>query len=509
MDMAPIFLSLLAILTILLTSLRLRRSQSQNLPPSPPSFPVIGHLQLLSPLLHRSIHHLSKDHGPIFLLRLGSVPAIFLSSAELAKEAIKTREIDFATRPPSSVVDRLGYGTQDVAFAPYGPYWRRARSACVLHLLSPRRVRAFGSVREEEVALLLSAVRAAGPSPVNLSAMLIGVTNDIICRVALGRKYRPRGRDLGEMLKEMGACLHAFPMKDFVPWLGWVDRITGFNARVERCFEMFDEFLEEVLEDHLVGRGSDRAAENADFVDVLLSLKEQDEKDGGFDLGRDSLKAIIVDMFVAGTDTILNTLEWTMAELVRHPVAMRRATEEVRRRRPDVKEEKSVDQTTDYLNAVVKETLRLHPPFPMLVPRAARRDTELSGYKVPANTTVFINAWAIARDPEYWKRPEEFWPERFLDDGCGGGVDYRGQCFHFIPFGAGRRSCPGIEFSLVTITCVMENLLRWFDWEPAEERKEDVLDMTECRDINVHKKFPLILTAKPWIEDSYAPMPQL
>lgn len=375
------------------------------------------------------------------------------------------------------------------------------RRICVLHLLSAKRVESFRRVREEEVALLVAEIRAASPSPVNLSEKMISLTNGIICRVALGKKYYSEDeKGFGEMLKQLGGLLQSFTMKDCVPWLAFWDEVGGLNARVKSCFNKFDGFLEQVVEDHVVELNGNRRATHdddcsststADFVDILLSVNDSDDD---FVVTRGSLKAIINDMFIAGTDTLYNTLEWSMAELISHPPSLKKAQDEIREAvgsKPNISEEETTQM--HYLKAAVKETLRLHPPFPMLVPREAREDVKLHGYTIPAKTIVFINAWAIARDGDHWEKAEEFWPERFLNN-----TDSRGQDFNYIPFGAGRRGCPGISFSFATIVCVLANLLCYFDWEIEEERKEKVLDMSEVMDINVHKKFPLVLVAKPY-----------
>ncbi|KAK8940363.1 Cytochrome P450 71A25 [Platanthera guangdongensis] len=483
-----------------------RKPRTTELPPSPPAIPIFGNMHQIGRLFHRSLAELSKKYGPIFLIHLGVVPAVIISSAKIAEQVLKNHDRSFATRPSSAIIHYLSYGSRDLAFAPYGEYWRQVRRICVLHLLSAKRVESFRQVREEEVALLVAEIRAAAPSPVNLSEKMISLTNCIISRVALGKKYcSQEEKGFGEMLKQLGGLLQSFTMKDCVPWLAFWDQLGGLNARVNSCFKKFDGFLEQVVEDHAVdlnrrrSRGTHDASSSSsavDFVDILLSVKDESE-DGGeeFVLNRGSIKAIINDMFIAGTDTLYNTLEWSMAELISHPTSLKKAQDEIREAvgsKPNITEEETAQM--HYLKAAVKETLRLHPPFPMLVPREAREDVKLHGYTIPAKTVVFINAWAIARDGEHWEKADEFWPERFLNN-----VDSRGQDFHYIPFGGGRRGCPGISFSFATIVCALANLLCFFDWEIEEERKEKVLDMREFMDINVHKKFPLLLIAKPYI----------
>lgn len=201
-------------------------------------------------------------------------------------------------------------------------------------------------------------------------------------------------------------------------------------------------------------------------------------------------------MFAGGTSTTTTAMEWTMAELITHPRAMRKLQDEIRAAvgGADHVTEDHVDKV-GYLKAVVKETLRLHPPVPLLVPREPPADAEILGHHVPARTQVVINSWAIGRDPATWERPDEFWPERFLDSS----VDFRGQDFELVPFGAGRRGCPGIGFAMATLEMAIASLLHRFDWEPAGGNMPGtLLDMSEVNGIAVRIKGGLPLVAKAW-----------
>uniref|UniRef100_A0A2N9IWA3 Cytochrome P450 n=1 Tax=Fagus sylvatica TaxID=28930 RepID=A0A2N9IWA3_FAGSY len=438
------------------------------------------------------------------LLHFGSVPTLVVSSADAAREIMKTQDLIFANRPKSSMFDKLLYNYKDVSMAPYGEYWRQMKSLLVLHLLSNKRVRSFQSVRDQETSLMIEKIKQCSSSScVNLSEVFAKLTNDVVCRVALGRKYGEGegGRVFKELLGEFVELLGVISVGDYIPWLVWVNRVNGLDGRAEKLAKQLDKFLERVIEehidcekkgshDHVVSLEND---DQKDFVDVLLWI--QKENVIGFPIDRVGVKAVILDAFAAGTDTTYTVLEWIMTELLRHPKTMKMVQNEVRGiigNRKDIIED-DLDKMR-YLKAVIKETLHFHPPIPLLLPRKSIRDAKIQGYDIAAGTQVIINAWAIGRDPTSWDEPNEFQPERFLTSS----IDFKGNDFELIPFGAGRRGCPGISFSIATIELVLANLVHNFDWTlPGEARGED-LDTTESTGISIHRKFPLIVVATPY-----------
>ena len=201
------------------------------------------------------------------------------------------------------------------------------------------------------------------------------------------------------------------------------------------------------------------------------------------------------DMFGAGTETTSTILEWIMTELLRHPIVMQKLQGEVRnvvRDRTHISEEDLSNM--HYLKAVIKETFRLHPQITILDPRESTQNTKVMGYDIAAGTQVMVNAWAIARDPSYWDQPEEFQPERFLNSS----IDVKGHDFQLLPFGAGRRACPGLTFSMVVVELVIANLVHQFNWAiPKGVVGDQTMDITETTGLSIHRKFPLIAIASP------------
>nr|ABW86890.1 menthofuran synthase [Mentha arvensis] len=486
-----VFFSLSLILLVVLFHKRsssLLPSRKRRLPPSPSRLPVIGHLHLIGSLAHRSFHSLSKRYGEVMLLHFGSAPVLVASSAAAAREIMKNQDMIFASRPRLSISDRLLYSGKDVAFAAYGEHWRHARSMCVLQLLSAKRVQSFRRIREEETSAMIEKIRRSQPSVVNLSEMFMALTNGVVHRAALGRKDGG-GDDSNLTLNKFIELLGRFNVGDYVPWLAWINRINGVDAEVEKVFRKLDGFIEGILREYRM-KNDTHASTN--FVDTLLQFQRESKDTNPVE--DDVIKALILDMFAAGIDTTSAVLEWTMAELIRNPRTLKTLQNEVRevsRNKGGITED-DVDKMP-YLKAVSMEILRLHPPFPSLLPRELTQDANMLGYDVPRGTLVLVNNWAISRDPSLWENPEEFRPERFLETS----IDYKGMHFEMLPFGSGRRGCPGITFAMSVYELALSKLVNEFDLRLGNGDRAEDLDMTEAPGIVVHKKSPLLVLATP------------
>uniref|UniRef100_J3M7C0 Cytochrome P450 n=1 Tax=Oryza brachyantha TaxID=4533 RepID=J3M7C0_ORYBR len=319
-----------------------------------------------------------------------------------------------------------------------------------------------------------------------------------LLRLRLGQD-EGRSELFRDLIEENATLLGGFCFGDYFPALAWADALlSGFAARARRNLRRWDDLLEKVIAEHEGKRrgrddGSGKDDVEEDFVDVLLALQEEQQhgqgQAEGFHLTRDIIKSLLQDMFAAGTDTSFITLEWAMSELVKNPAAMRKLQDEGRQATPG-------GPPTRLPAAVVKETLRLHPPVPLLVPRECARDEDATvlGYHVDRGTRVFVNAWAIHRRPDAWSEPEDFRPERFLPGSRRGGGGGGGGHFQLVPFGAGRRVCPGMQFALATVELALASMVRLFDWEippPGE------LDMSDEPGFTVRRRIPLRLVAKP------------
>lgn len=497
-----LLLFLLAIPILLFLIKKHRKNEVLNPTlPGPPRLPVIGNLhQLDTSALHRYLYQLSKTYGPLMSLQLGFMPVLVVSSAKMAEEVLKTQDRVFSGRHPFFGGQKLSRNGLDLVFAPYGDYYREMRKICNLHLFSSKRVQSFRSIREDEVSQMIKKISKLGLECklTNLSEIMLSVTSAIICRITFGWRYDDAGcgrTKLQSLLHDVQAVAGGFFFSDYFPHMGWVDRITGQSNWVDKTCKELDMFLQEAIDEHLDhgNRGED---DQEDFTDVLLHL--QNDHSFSIDLNLDHIKSVLMDIFVAGTDTSAATVVWAMTELMRNPTVMNKLQEEVRNiigENDGVIDENDI-QKLAYLKAVVKEVMRLHPPAPLMVPHETTQKCNVVGYEIQPKTVVYINAWAIGRDPDSWKNPEEFFPERFL----GSTLDFYGQDFELIPFGAGRRGCPGIHLGVGMVELALANLVYHFNWElPSGVKKEDI-DMEVRPGITMHKKNELCLVAKKYSE---------
>ncbi|KAK7306938.1 hypothetical protein VNO77_39581 [Canavalia gladiata] len=491
-----LLLALPVLLFILFKKFRAIKNSSLPRPPGPKGLPIIGNLhQLDNANLNFQLWELSKSYGPLFSLQIGFKPAIVISNSKLAKEVLKDHDLDVCSRPPSLGQQKLSYNGLEMIFSPYNDYWREIRKTCVVHFFSSKRISSFSHVRKSEVKLMIEKIRGhvCSSKVTNLSEIIMSATSAIICRIAFGRKYDEEGSERSKfhgLLNDSQAMFLSFFVSDYIPFLGWVDKLTGLLARLENTFKALDGFFEEVIEEHLNPNRHKKQSEEYDIVDVLLQLK----KEGllSMDLTNDHIKGIILDILVAATDTTAATSTWVMTGLGKNPRVMRKVKEEIRNfyGHKEFIEEEDV-QNLVYLKAVIKETLRFYAPTP-IIPRETNKSFVLDGYEIEPKTIVYVNGWAIQMDPEIWKDPEEFNPERFLNSD----IDFKGLDFEYLPFGAGRRICPGISLGIATVELLIANLINSFHWEMPEGMKPEHIDTQGLPGLARHKKNHLYLASE-------------
>ncbi|CAL1385772.1 unnamed protein product [Linum trigynum] len=340
--------------------------------------------------------------------------------------------------------------------------------------------------------------------------MFVSLGNTIVWRIAFGRMQKQEQGFMPVML-EMVKVFGGFGLGNLFPSSKLLRMIIGTERFARKLHKEADVILEGILDEHIARRAERErankdhdtsaaqaaaAAATEDLVDALLNLKD-DGKGHGFAFTNVEIKGVILDMFLGGSDTSTATVEWAMSELMRNPRVMEKAQNEVRRvfdGRGGAVDKQGLEELS-YLKLVVKEAFRMHPPAPLLAPRECQKTVTIAGYEIPAKTRVMINILAIGRDPRHWTKPDEFYPERFLDRPP---VDIHGTHFEFTPFGAGRRMCPGVLFGAALVELLLTHLLYHFDWKLPSGTDPQNLDMSECFGVVVRRNTDLHLISVPY-----------
>ncbi|KAL6143781.1 hypothetical protein ACLB2K_054476 [Fragaria x ananassa] len=418
-------------------------SSASKLPPGPWKLPIIGNIhQLIGTLPHGGLRDLAKKHGPVMHLRLGEVSTIVVSSAELAKEVMKTHDIIFASRPQVLAARIVFYDSKDIGFAPYGGYWRKLRKICTQELLSAKRVQSYRPIREKEVLNLIKWIGSRAGLLINLTQKVISATYSITSQAAFGNQCKDQ-EEFIYAAKDINKAVSGFNVVDVFPSFKLLHRISGVHPKLQRLQKQADRIMENIIKEHIQATTTAKSDEAQDLVDVLLKFHETC---GGSELSltTDNIKAVILDIFTAGSETSATTVDWIMSEMIKNPRIMKKAQDEVR--------------------------------------------------EVLQNTASNRECLAIGRDPNHWNEPETFNPERFLDSS----IDYKGTNFDYIPFGAGRRMCPGILYGLANVELPLAMLLYHFDWSLPNGMNNEDLDMTEEFAAVVRRKQDLLSIPTPY-----------
>ncbi|XP_031484776.1 cytochrome P450 76T24-like [Nymphaea colorata] len=476
-------------------SFRLFSVKSSKLPPGPVGLPILGSLFQIGTKLNESLAELAKVYGPLMTLRLGFKTTVVVSSAEMAAEVLQKHDQAFAGRSVMDAASPFDHSKWALGLGQNGPRWREMRRICNSELLTPRRLDSLRGLREQKVQELLRHVREAcqGGQAVNVGECSMTTALNSISNTLFSQDTMGLGSDsvteFRALSLDLAIALGSPNISDFFPLLKYIDP-QGIRRRAEVCIKRFYELLDEIIEKRNTLYSTSKVGKKGDFLDVLLELSTKP----GSEFKKECVKPLLLEMFLAATDTSSSTIEWAMAELLLNPKKM----EILRLELKQIIGEDRVVQETDiqqlpYLQAVVKETLRLHPPIPLLVPHRADATTKVGGFTIPKHTEVLVNAWAIGRDSAYWENPTAFLPERFLESD----VNFKGKDFHFIPFGSGRRMCPGIPLAVRTVYLALAALIHSFEWKLPEGMSPEKLDVEEYFGLTMRKAVPLLAVATP------------
>ncbi|KAI3444653.1 hypothetical protein Pfo_001318 [Paulownia fortunei] len=466
------------------------RRKLAKLPPGPNPLPIIGNILELGQKPHQSLEKLSKIYGPLMRLKLGSMTTVVVSSPEIAKIVLQKYGQVFSSRTTLDAVRALDHHKLSVAWMPVDNQWRKLRKVCKENMFSVQRLNASQGLRREKLQNLYDYVSECCSScqAVDIGRAAFTTSLNLMSATLFSVDFAAFGSDSSQELRDIVCGIMAITGKpnlaDYFPLLQLVDPqgICRKNTvYFKKCFEMFDEIIQQRLQSR---RTSGYSTLKIDMLEALLDLNQKNESELSFD----DIKHLLLDLFVAGTDTTSGTVEWAMAELVRNPEKMLKARNELR----NVIGENEQVQESDisrlhYLRAVVKETFRLHPTVPLSVPHKADEDIEINGYMVPKEAQILVNVWAIGRDSSVWSNPDLFMPERFLELG----TDFRGQHFELIPFGGGRRICLGLPLAYRMVHLMVATLISNFDWKLEPGLQPEELDMNEKYRLTLQKAIPL------------------
>nr|CAB3496497.1 unnamed protein product [Digitaria exilis] len=436
----------------------------RNLPPGPYPLPLIGNLLDLGSHPHRSLARLAARHGPLMALRLGAVTTVVASSADAARDVLQRHDAALSARSVPDVTRACAYDEHSMGWLPpESPRWRAMRKVCSAELFAPRRLDAHQSLRRDKVERLVSHVArlAREGAPVDVGRVAFTtMLNLLSCTI-----FSTDLADLGDrgasgvfkaVIEEFTVAVAVPNASDLFPVLAPLD-LQRLRTRLEKVFKRLHAIFDEQIEQRLQERAAGEDPKN-DFLDSLLDYRGAEDGRG---FSRQTLLSLLTDLFSAGSDTSATTIEWMMAELLQNLSSMVKAKDELKQVIGSKQEiEESDISQLKYLQAIVKETFRLHPPAPLLLPRQAEAATEIRGYTVPRGARVLVNVWAIGQDPELWSEPEKFMPERFLEKE----MDFRGKNFELLPFGSGRRICPGMPLADRMVHLILANLLHRFEW---------------------------------------------
>ncbi|XP_028800537.1 licodione synthase-like [Neltuma alba] len=472
-----------------------RLSRDRRLPSGPwPRLPFIGHLHLLGPLVHRSLHRLSLRYGPFFSLHLGSVPCVVVSNPHYAKLFLQDNELSFSSRFESTAIKRLTYETS-LAFSPYGPYWKFIKKLTLNELVGSRGTGRFSSLRAQECHNLLKLIagKARSGEAVNVTEELLKMTNSVISKMMIGES-----EEASRVIREVTTMFGEFNVADFVGVLKKVD-VQGFGKRIENLYQRFDGLVERIITKREQARKNGRKQDrDRDFLDILLDIAEDESSE--VKINRVHMKGLVMDLFTAATGTMATGLEWALSELINHPKLLQKAHRDI----DDVVGNQRLVEESDgpklpFIQAIIKETLRLHPPVPLVI-RRCTEESRIENYVIPENTVLMVNVWAMGRDQNLWESPMKFQPDRFLKPIEGGSsnskglLDVRGQHFQYLPFGSGRRMCAGLPLAMQEVPTVLAALIQCFDFQPMGPSgdKVDEIDMMEGPGLTVPRAHELV-----------------
>ncbi|KAJ3679402.1 hypothetical protein LUZ60_017413 [Juncus effusus] len=491
-----ILLSLVCLIFIKVFLSFINKSKSKKLPPSPPALPLIGHLYLLKKPLHQTLARVAEKYGPATFLHFGSRPVLVISSYSLAEQCFTTHDMAFSNRPHLPSVKDVTFDYNHIGAANYGPHWRNVRQVAAMEVLSAQRLHATSDVRFGEVHDLARRLfqfwNTASTSTmgsnyfekVDLKSKLFELSLNIMMTMIAGKRFYGDNIDdleetkkFREAVEEFFALSGASNVEDFLPILRLLG-VTGVSKKLKHLAELNKEMTQKLIDEHRREGGEKKKT----MIAKLLELqKENPEK-----YDDKIIQIIAVSLLQAGTDTSSNSVEWAMTLLLNNPDVLKKATHEINEHVGNERLIRESDMANlPYLHSILQEVLRLYPGGPLLVPHESREQVSIGGYEIPSGTMLLVNAYHIHRDPSLWDEPTKFKPERFEGESKTKGM---------IPFGMGRRRCPGEGLAVREVGLILGTLIQCFDWKRVGD---ELVDMTEGSGLTLPKAVPLEALYRP------------
>ncbi|KAL7188803.1 hypothetical protein ACSBR1_038624 [Camellia fascicularis] len=483
-----VILPILLLLPLLLLFLLKHFNSSPQLPPGPNPWPILGNLLHMGKKPHITLSNFAQSYGPLISLKLGTQVLIVGSSPAVAMEILKTHDRILSARlvPHVSPVKSPELNHLSLGWAvECNDNWKFLRTICRTELFSGKAIESQACLRERKVMEMVEFFSRMEGKVVKIGEVVFATVFNMLSNVLMSRDFTRLGEESEEgkmkgLLRTIFEVVSTPNLADFYPIFGALD-LQGLNKKSKELFMRICALWEPIIEERRE-RKTSKISRQEDFLDALL--------DNAFT--NDQINHLTTELISAGTDTSTSTIEWAMAELIKNPESMNKVREELAREiNHDFAKESHLPQLP-YLQACVKETLRLHPPAPILIPHRALESCTVMDYAIRKNAQVVVNVWAIGRDPTIWLEPLKFNPEQFLNSA----LDFKGSDYEFVPFGAGRRICPGLSMAAKQVPLVLASLIHFFDWSLPLGISPNELDMTEKFALTLQREQPLFVIPK-------------
>ncbi|EOA38964.1 hypothetical protein CARUB_v10011383mg [Capsella rubella] len=438
-----------------------------DMPPSAPSLPIIGHLHLLLlDSIHKCFQKISSKYGPILHLHIFHVPIVLVSSASAAYEIFKSHDTNVSYRGDIAIDECIVFGSSGYFRAPCGDYWKFMRKLIMARALGPQALDRSRGVRAFELERFHKNLldKAMKKETVKIGEEARILVNNTLGKMSLGSSFSVEnndGKKVSEFSIQLADLSHMFCVAQIfhkpLEKLG----ISLLKTQIMEVSNRFEELLEKILVNY---ENNVDKHQGTEFMDALLAAYQDENTE--YKITRNHIKALLAELFFGAGESSSSTTRWAMAEILSNPQILERLREEI----DSIVGKTRLIQESDlpklpYLQAVVKESLRLHPVGAVL-PREFTQDCTIGGFYIHEGTSLVINAYAVMRDPNIWEDPNEFKPERFLNSSILGKEEERKeQALKFLPFGGGRRGCPGLHLGYTLVETTIGVMVQCFDWE--------------------------------------------